>query len=202
MNFEQIFKWLAIIAALSGWFKVLVDHLSNKPKLSGRILTVMKGTVDLPNGETHTSYMVYPYILNKRKNSVHVLDYEFFVKLSRYGRWQKLNRVYGMENQKNLGFKAKGGEDIGFKDPEKTFIYKKNEPVQHGVPLHGWVPFFGPKENFQINSYRYKIVCIDAYGGRHKIVSREKNPPNPFLLMEIAGIVLPVEMLPSKKLVK
>ena len=200
MDFENVLKWVAVATALSGWFKVFLDHLGNKPKLAGRILCVMKGRFKAENFGEHTSYMVYPYLVNKRKNTVHVLDYEFYVKLKRFGKWQQILRVYGMEALPNCKFTSNSDSLIAIENLGNTLIYRKKEPVQHGVPLHGWIPFFGDMSLFDLNSYRYKLICIDAYGNRHSIVSKGKEGINPYLLMEVAEIKLPSDMLPKNPL--
>lgn len=193
-NYDGIIKWLTLILASSGWIKVWYDHLGNKPKISGNILCIIEGQFRL-YGEARTSYMFYPYLINLRKNSVHVLDYELHVKPSRFSRWEILDRSFGIEKAVGLDFTAKDGESIGFNKLAENMIYKKGLPVEQGWPLHGWLHFLGDIKHRGRTMHKYKLTCIDAYGNKHFISIPGDKKFNPLLLMEVADMTLPISML-------
>jgi hypothetical protein len=189
---EWMIKLATALFAFSGWFKVFYDHWSSKPKIGGQVLAVMIGQLESPTHPRVTSYFLYPYLLNSSKSSVHVLDYELSIKYKGSG-WVRVKRLYG--DLTDPKFRSSGGGDIVLNDFSKSVIYKKNLPIQYGVPLHGWAPFVGDDELFGKKALAYKLVCIDAYGKRHTIKVNTKHVPNLLLLMEVANISLPPDML-------
>lgn len=198
MDAEAILKWVAIAVGFSGWFKVVVDWLANKPKLSGNVLCVMRGVSEL-NGKKYTTFFLYPYILNSRKNSVHILDYELYIKPTWRSKWSRVDRAYGMEALPSISFTAQDGGKIELGDLKETLIYKKVNPAQHGEPLHGWIPFLADPSYYERKLFRSKLVCIDAYGGRHAIAVKPQREFSIFRLMELAGLKLPASMYQNKQ---
>jgi hypothetical protein len=185
-----------VVFAFSGWFKVYYDHQSSKPKIVGRILNLMGGQFLSPvNNKTYMSFLLYPYLLNSRKNSVHILDYEAYIKIKGDRAWVRLERGYGMEKLKTFSFASPAGGVIKINGLPRNFIYQKSEPVQQGIPLHGWIPFFieGVVERDVITDY--KLVCIDANSQRHVIKSKATGFVALNLLAQVADIELPPDMV-------
>jgi len=194
-NYDGIIKVLTLLLASSGWIKVWYDHLGNKPKLSGSILCVIEGEYNF-GGVDYISFMMYPYILNLRKNSVLVLDYELYVKTSVFSRWERALRSYGVEKIPNLSFSTKNdGENISFNNLAENMIYNKGLPVEQGKPVHGWLHFLIDIKYREKKIYKYKLVCVDAYGKKHSIITPADKGFNPYLLMEVAKMTLPASML-------
>ena len=180
-----------MILALSGWGKVLYDHFAGRPRIRARVFNVMRGQLADPQGtkKTLTSFVIYLYLVNTRRNSVHVLDYE--LEARRDGQWIRLDRVYGIHNVQNLGFLAPDGTEIKISNFSDNLIYRKNLPVEYGKPLHGWIVFAGEASLHQANIPRYRVTCIDAYRKRHRFETSQEKFENLFLLQDMADITLP-----------
>lgn len=142
-------------------------------------------------GDTYTVYVLYPYLINKRKSSIHVLDYELHIKVDK--KYKKFNRIYSIENAKELKIL-----DLDMSDFEKKLIYKKNEPFEYGVPSHGFVIFNAPPSLHGEKVQKYKLICIDALGNKHKIVTKETEFIDAFRLQELAQVELPMPPNPQK----
>ena len=185
---ELILKILGIALAFSGWGKVLLDHRSNKPKIIGRVLNVMRGQMSNPENPTQhlTTFTTYLYLLNARKNLMHILDYEMEVFAN--GKWVRLKRVYGVHNIKNLNFLDPAGNPIKIERFIENLIYRKGEPAQQGIPLHGWIVFGGEESLYKSDILKYRLTCIDANLKKHKIQTNVKEFQNLYLLQEMAGI--------------
>lgn len=186
--------WIKLFAAgmaLSGWFKVAYDHYVSRPKIGGRILSVMTGVFSADGYPKMTSFFVYPYLLNSSKSGVHILDYELYVKCKGEG-WIRQKRIYG--DIPPPRFTLAGGGQIKFEKLEENLIFKKTGLAQYGVPLHGWAPFLGDVEFYSKEIEKYKLVCIDAYDRKHEILYDGKGGDNPYLLMELGKISLPNNM--------
>ncbi|MBA1187938.1 hypothetical protein G7Z99_02650 [Pseudomonas entomophila] len=195
MDAESMLKAIGIMVALSGWFKVYLDHLANRPKLYGKILCVMKGTTEIKQKE-YTSFMLYPYITNLRKNEAYILDYELSYKASRFSKWKRLDRGYGLDKVNNFRMFTSQGEPIVLNRFGEKLIYKNGAIVKHGTALHGWIPFFGVQDLYELDEYKFKLVCIDAFGRRHSIIRGKESEFNLYLVMEIADMSLPSHMGP------
>ena len=107
--------WIQLIGlalALSGWAKVAYDLLTASPKVRGRILNIMRGQMQDPRqpSASLTAFTSYLYLVNERKNVVHLLDYELEVKVDK--QWSRLERVYGLHTVENLAFNAPDGEPV------------------------------------------------------------------------------------------
>ena len=143
--------------ALSGWGKVICDHVTSRPKIRGRIFQMIKSQMAHPQegDKVLTAFIAYLYLVNKRRNTIHVLDYELEARIDR--KWVKLKRVYGLYNVKN-SFNAYAGGDIEIRNFENNLIYRKNKPVEYGQPLHGWICFVGPN-----HLYQDEVCGVPAY---------------------------------------
>ena len=168
MDNDGWIKLLAAGMALSGWFKVAYDHYVSRPRIGGRILSVMTGVFSADGYPKMTSFYVYPYLLNSSKSGVHILDYELYVKCKGEG-WVRPKRIYG-----------------SFSPPKFT--------SPDGGPLHGWAPFLGDVEIYSKEVEKYKFVCVDAYGRKHEILYDGKRDGNVYQLMELGKVSLPNNM--------
>ena len=190
LTLEQTFTIIALIFAFSGWGKIIYEWQTSKPKIKGKIFNVMTGSSGPPvYQEEMTVFLPYLYLTNARKNTVHILDY--ILELDRGHGYERVKRVYGAHTVPNWTF-GSGIEQIRIDDFPNKLITVNAEPVQYGVPLHGWLLFASEKsqEEFE-NVKRWKITCIDAFDNNHEIVTcREQFPPL-YLLQDIAGIKIP-----------
>lgn len=182
---------LGLLLALSGWGKVVYDYVAARPKIRGRIFNVMRGHMKHPSDEARilTSFVTYLYLINTRRNSMHLLDFE--LEVNHGGQWVRLDRVYGIHNVQNLRFDAPDGTEIKIESFNKNLIYRKNEPVDYGKPLHGWIVFAGDPSLHEANIEKYKVTCVDAYRGRHTFETTRRDFENLNLLQDMAGIAIP-----------
>ena len=182
---------LGLFLALSGWGKVAYDHITTRPKLRARVFQVMRGqwTQSSTLPITLTSFITYLYLVNTRRNSIHVLDYEMEIKVR--GTWQRLNRVYRVHGIQNLGFLAPDGTEIKIENFQSNLIYRKNLPVEYGKPLHGWIVFAGPEALYKAEVDRYRVTCVDAYRKKHTFETDPDGFENLFLLQDLADINIP-----------
>ncbi|WP_439853028.1 hypothetical protein [Pseudomonas syringae] len=196
MYYELIFKVLAPLVALSGWFKVFYDHFTSSPKISGCVLGIVRGVVT--NGdEEFEMFLIYPYLLNKRKNQVHILEYEFSIRNGGDKKWRELTRLYGIDGQDELLLPVTHGI-VKVRSFSENVIYKKKESsVQYGVPLHGWIPFSDKSSNITWENIEFKLACIDAYRKKHVIQGRQKDLIGAQLFGEMADVDFPRAMIPT-----
>ena len=182
---------LGMLVALSGWGKVAYDYVTGRPRIRGRVFQVMRGQYQQSTSPpvTLTSFMTYLYLVNTRRNSIHVLDYELDVQVS--GKWERLKRVYGIHNIQNLAFLAPDGAEIKISNFQENLIYRKNTAVEYGKPLHGWIVFAGDEALHHTDVARYRLTCVDAYRTKHVFETEPKDFENLFLLQDMAGIVIP-----------
>lgn len=197
MDSDSYIKLASVIFAFSGWFKVVYDHQASKPKVVGKVLNFLCGVVESPTKRKYTAFMMYPYLLNARKNSVHILDYEAYIKLPGSRKWRRINRFYGLDRAESVQFFSQGGGVIKINDLPASYIYKKEGPVQQGIPLHGWVPFLADGELDATNATHFKLVCIDANSTRHTIIQKTADVVPIPLLIQIANIDVPPDMMPG-----
>jgi len=195
MTWDPIIKVLATMFALSGWFKVYYDHLSNKPKITGRLLVSLIGIGEF-EGKKYSTFIVYPYLVNARKNVVHVLDYELHAKIP--SGWRKLISAYGAHRLKDISF-GTASDEIKIPKFNEDLIYRRKEAVQQGIPLHGWLLFLGDVSLHSTKISSYRLVCIDANLKRHVIVTKVKHLTNLNLVAQVADIEFPRSMVRQEK---
>ena len=186
--------WLQIIAAilaLSGWAKVLFDHISAIPKIRGRVFAVLQGMMinAKDSSPKHSTYMTHLYLYNMRKNSIDILDYEMEIFIDNI--WIKLDRCYTFYKNERMNFEVGNGEAIKFDNLKDRLIYKKGLPVEYGVPLSGWILFLGPVNTYKKPIKKYRITCIDAYNKKHVFITQIKDLPNLHLVLEMEELDVP-----------
>ena len=184
---EYLITIIGFAIAFAGWGKVLYDHVTSKPKIRGRVFNMMRAQMANPvqDGETLAAFIAYLYLVNKRRNTIHVLDYELEAKVDR--KWIRLARVYGIHKVKN-SFNGAFGKDIQINNFEDNLIYRKSKPVEYGLPLHGWIVFAGPEHLHGTQIPAYRLTCIDAFQKKHVIVTKSEDFENLSLLQDIADI--------------
>src|SRR5258708_10682439 len=163
---------IGLVIGLSGWGKVLYDYITSTPRIRGQVFQVMRGTMEHER-QRLTMFTTYLYLVNTRKNAVHLLDYELEVRTN--GKWEQLKRVYGIHKIPNISFSARGGE-IKIDKFADNLIYRKSKAIEFGSPLHGWIVFAGPEQFHGVDITSFRLTCIDAFYPRHKIVTEQKKP--------------------------
>lgn len=184
---------IGLAVGLSGWASFVYNYITGNPKIDCKIINIIVGQMNNPelSKKPLTSFMTYLYLVNKRKNTIHILDYE--MEAEKKGEFQRLFRVYGTSNMKNWTFSDANKEKIEIPDLEKKWIYSKESPVQYGVPLHGFVLFAGDDSFFNPKPERFRITIIDAFKKKHQFIAQSKDFTNLFLFADIAGIKLPTQ---------
>lgn len=178
---------ITTVISLSGWVVFLYERWTAGPRIKGKVLTVITGKLDKP--KPLTSFLVYLYITNLRNNSVHILEYGMEVEYDK--GFQRLERVYGIDNVPNWTFTDNNGKEIVISDFKNKLIYKNRNPVQYGELYCGFILFAGKNELYNNKAKRFRITCTDALGNKHKFTSTPKEFCNLYLLQELAGIVFP-----------
>lgn len=181
--------------ALSGWATVYYNYVTSVPKISGQVFQVMVGQMKHPTvaDKELTSFTTYLYLINTRKSALHILDYEMEALVG--GRWQRLERVYGIHAIKDLNFFSPEGRKIEIKNFSDNLIYRKNLPVEFGKPLHGWIVFAGDASLHGKTIPEYRLTCIDAFRNKHVIISKREQFANIFLLQDLADIAIPADAI-------
>lgn len=184
---EYLITIIGFFIAFSGWGKVLYDHVTSRPKIRGRIFQVIIAQMADPinTGNSLTAFITYIYLVNKRRNSIHVLDYEMEIKINR--KWVRLKRVYGVHNVKNY-FNSASDAEIQVNNFEDNLIYRKNRPVEYGLALHGWIVFAASGNIQNNNVHAFRLTCIDVFQKKHRIITNSNEFGNISLLQDIADI--------------
>ena len=183
---------ILIVAAVSGWATFVYNWLSSSPSIRGQIMNVIIGSMAHPEkrGQWLTAFNVYVYLTNRRRNSIHILDYE--LEVDRGSGYVQVQRVWGANTIPNWPFDSEAHK-IEIPDYPKKLIYTGAKPLEHGIPLHGWLLFASeePQANFNDRVKRYRLTCVDAFQKRHKIVSPGSGKsPNLYLWEDLAGVRL------------
>lgn len=181
---------IAILAAISGWIAFIYQYFSERPKIRGKILQVMRGTSENPDGTTEspiTVFTLFLYLTNMRKNAVHVSDY--ILEVETEAGFEKMKTIYGI-GETRMHFYYGTGE-IEIPDFNKGLIYKQSKPIEFGTPLYGYLPFAGDHKYFKANIKSFRITCVDVFGHEHKITTRPKDFVNLIYLQEVFGIKIP-----------
>lgn len=176
--------------ALSGWVAFLYQYYSDRPKIRGKILQVMRGTTPNPQqpSERLTVFTLFLYLTNMRKNAIHISDYILEVETEM--GFERMKIVYGLGG-KEVHFEYGTGGEVQIPDFTKGLIYKQSKPVEFGVPFYGYLPFVGDIKYYKADIKRYRITCVDVFGHQHKITTQPKDFVNLFYLQEVFGIKIP-----------
>jgi hypothetical protein len=90
-----------------------------------------------------------------------------------------------------LRFKTPTGEEIKIDKFSDNLIYRKANPVSYGIPLHGWIVFAGDIKFWDADISEYKLTCVDAFQGRHVIITEKEKLANLYLLQDLADFEIP-----------
>jgi hypothetical protein len=189
MEYKTIAFIITTFLALSGWGTILYNWLTSTPKIDGRILNIMTAEwhIEPKFNSSKTVIMPYLYIVNRRKNPVHILDYELYFDTG--NGYERALRVYGTQNLPEPTFHSQYF-DVKIPDFSSKLIYSKNTSVEYGSPLHGFALFATDRPHNEIigKINRIKIKCIDAFNNSHEIKYKKSQETNLYLLNDIAGI--------------
>jgi hypothetical protein len=188
MKNQTIVFIVSTILALSGWSTLLYNWFTSRPKIKGQILNIMTAEWHNPQfGPPKTGIFACLYLINTRKNPVHILDYELEFDIG--NGYQRALRVYGTQNIDQPSFHSDISE-ITIPNFREKLIYSKNTPVEYGVPLHGFALFATdlPHATLMGKIRKIRVTCVDAFNNRHEIEATPKQFSNIYLLQDIAGI--------------
>lgn len=174
--------------ALSGWGKIIYDHMLAKPKISGRILAVEPGVLKLGGGEHPPAwcFAIYAHFVNSGKNAAHIIDVELSINFKCLG-WKRITKVYGAFGGLPIN-KVQDGRPVTLNITDETLLYKGATGMQFGVLLHGWVIFAGNLDLEGREVLAYRLTCVDVFGGRHVTTIDSVEELNPYILNELADV--------------
>jgi hypothetical protein len=189
-NYTVLTLIIAIIAAVSGWATVAYQYFSDKPKVRGKILQVMHGSMTNPmkTSEKLATFVLFLYLTNARKNAVHLRNYELEVDVGK--GYKKMLMVRGILDSTSFTFESESG-DIIIPDFNKGLIYRQSKPVEYGVPFYGYLMFAGDIEYYAQKVRRCKIILTDVFDHKHKLTTKQEEFVDIFYLQEIFNIRFP-----------
>lgn len=176
------------ILAFSGWASLFYNWYTSAPKINGQVLGLLISPQLQDPAFTKTGIVVYLYLVNERKYPTHILDYELEFDLGQ--GYEKAMRLYSITHMVVPSIRI-DQDNLTIPNFTEKIIYLKNQPVEYGVPLHGFAVFvtdrpYADVQNDKIK--RIRVTCIDAFKNRHVITSYN-GPFNSSLLRDIAGMV-------------
>lgn len=183
---------LPLVLGISGWFAFFYQYYSDKPKIKGKILQVMQGTIPNPQktSEQMTAFFLFLYLTNTRKNAIHLRFYDLEVDFGE--GFKKLNIIRGFQD--NFSFFSATGEII-FPGFVKGLIYKQSKPIEFGVPFYGYLVFGGDLEYHGKTAKRFKMTITDVFDHKHVFYAKpDKDFIDIYFLQELFGIKLPTNI--------
>jgi hypothetical protein len=188
MDYKLIAFIVTTLIALSGWGTLLYNWFTSSPKIDGKILGLITAVMMHPQfDKPKTIIFPYLYLVNRRKNPVHILDYELYFDIG-HG-YERALRIYGTKNFPEPDFSGKDS-DVKIDDFLDKVIYSKKSPLTYGSPQHGFALFATdePRENIEGKINKVKIKCIDVFNNSHEIFYDKSQKSNLYLLQDIADI--------------
>jgi hypothetical protein len=180
-------KWLLALIpwllALSGWVKLVYDHVTSRPLIRGRILNVIRGRQD---GGENTTFITYAYLTNARKSPVHIIDYQLEVHVG--GKWHKAPRLYGTAIAKVFTFTDTDGQPITIPDFKAQLLPLTRTPIEFGGAFPGWIIFSGEPALYGQPVKKYRLTCVDAFGREHYVTTKVSDFPPFGLVVDLAGV--------------
>jgi hypothetical protein len=188
IDFQTLLYILLVIGGLSGWIALIFDRLSERPKIRGRILQVMRGQFQNPENsvETLTSFTLFLYLTNTRKSRAHLIDYALSISTARF-RFQKMKLGRGIPPDMKFHFNYQGRE-LNIPDFTKRLLHRQSEAIEFGVPFIGFLLFGGDLKFYKADIRRYKMICTDVFGHKHKIVANPKRFENLLYIQDLFGV--------------
>lgn len=179
---------ITTLVALSGWVTYFHNIITNRPKIVGKVLQIMTSEWQNPKFQKpKTAIFIYMYLVNKRKNPVHILDYEVEIDLG--NGFERLQRVYGTKNLAQPTFESEEYL-ISMPNLNENLINSKNIYSEYGVPIHGFALFASDRSHIDIKGKikKIKVTCLDAFNNRHIVKGSPSDFVNLIYLQDISGI--------------
>lgn len=179
---------IAGAATISGWVAFGYQYFSERPKIKGKLLQVMRGRMKNPENPTEylTSFILFVYLTNLRKNAVHVRDY--ILEIDDGDGFKRMKIVRG--NLANLHFSCPDGE-IEIPNFEQGVIHKQSKPIEFGTPYYGYLVFGGDIKYYDFKIKQFRITCIDVFDNKHVITTKPEKFVDLFYLQEVFKIKFP-----------
>jgi hypothetical protein len=179
-----------VLIGFSGWVTFLYTYLSGRPKIKGKILQVMRGNFPNPGNpsETLASLTLFLYLTNARKSAVHLVDYELYIDAGEGFQQMKIVR----SSPDAIFHFAYSGRELEIPDFNKRLLFRQIRPIAFGVPFIGFLLFGGDVRYYTAKIRKFKLVCTDVFGHKHKIVAKpEEFRDLPFIqdMFGVKGIV-------------
>ena len=170
VDFQTLLYILLVIGGLSGWIALIFDRLSEKPKIRGRIVQVMRGQFKNPENplETLTSFTIFLYLTNTRKSSAQLIDYALLIPSGRF-RFQRMKILLGTLDNLHFGYQ---GRELNIPDLNQRLLNHQTKPVELGASLTGFLIFLGDASYYKADIQKYRLICTDVFGRKHKIVNK------------------------------
>lgn len=182
-------------AAISGWAAFVYKYFSERPKIKGKLLQVMRGRMRNPENpsEELTIFTLFLYLTNQRKNAIHLRDYS--LEVDEGCGFEKTKILRG--DLSKLKFSSKGGE-IQFPNFEQSIIHKQSKPIQFGVPFYGYLIFGAHSKYYNAEIKRYRITCVDVFDHKHKITTKPDKFVDMLYLQEMFKIKTSIPTTPNQ----
>lgn len=179
---------LTMGTAISGWVAFLYQYFSDRPKIKGKILQVMRGKMKNPKNlsENLTVFTLFLYLTNVRKNAIHLRDYS--LEVDEGDGFERMKIVRGALSSFRFGY---GEGELQIPNFEQGVIYKQSKPVEYGVPFYGYLVFAGDVKYYKAEIKRYRITCVDVFDHKHKITAKPNKFVDLFYLQEVFKIKFP-----------
>jgi hypothetical protein len=180
---------IGAIGTISGWAAYTYQYLSDRPKIKVKLLNVMRGRFKNPKNpsEDLTSFMLFIYLTNLRKNAVHIKDY--ILEVDDGNGFKRMKKIYG--DLSHFDFTCADGE-IQIPNFEQGLIYKISKPVEFGVPYYGYLFFGGDPKYYDAEIKRFRITCIDVLDHKHETTAKPAEfTGDLFYLQEVFNIKFP-----------
>jgi hypothetical protein len=179
---------IGVVGTISGWVAFCYQYFSEKPKIKGKLLNVMRGRMKNPENlsENLTVFTLFVYLTNARKNAVHVRDY--ILEVDNGNGFKKMKIIHG--NLSGFRFDCADGE-IQIPNFEQGVIYRQSKPIEYGVPYYGYLIFGGDLKYYDSEIKRYRVTCVDVFDNKHTITTKPDKFRDLFYLQEVFKIKFP-----------
>jgi hypothetical protein len=171
------------ILKFSGWAGLLYVVLDDRPKLKGTIMNVIVGTSNERGPQT--VYSLYPYIANYSKNDIELLDFQLEIDFGEGYIPMEKNLI--QSDLQEFRFSDSENNELKIPNWPAKQIYNKSLVAEFGQPLHGFISFKGPIENYNKSEKSFKLICMDVNGEQY-IFRSDQTKMNLFLWKELAGV--------------
>ncbi len=190
---------IAAAAAISGWVAFGYQYFSERPKIKGKLLQVMRGRMKNPENpsEDLTVFTLFLYLTNQRKNAIHLKNY--ILEVDEGHGFEKTKILRG--DLSKLKFGSKYGE-IQLPNFEQSIIHKQSKPIEFGVPFYGYLMFGGHSKYYNAEIKRFRITCIDIFDHKHKITTKPDKFVDMPYLQEIFKIKTPIPTTSNQNIIE